>query len=388
MEAIVELSPEVLLDPTFFDSGCAAGLPPGRSLPRVITEVLSAMAGRGQSVVAFATSGTTGLPKWVVLKKQALRFSAETVCRHLGVEQQDRWVCPLPVGHVGGAGVYLRASVSRGVVVPWDGKWSAEKFQNTCTGGGVQWASLVPTQVVDLVVNECLSPDSLRGVVVGGGALDDEIKRRALDLGWPILTSFGMTESASQIATELPAASGGMAVIEGWDVRVDASSTLQIRGDALFSGWLEPTNGGEHVLRTPVDNDGWFTTRDRVEIQEVGGKTFLHPCGRVDDFVKVLGELVSLQRLEVALHRLVRERGGNVEAFAVVALPDKRMGCRPVMVTEEAQTDAIEWLELFNKAEIIPVERLTEVIFVKVFPRSELGKIQRNRLLEMALSVR
>jgi len=385
VEAIVELSPEALLDPKFLDSGCAVGLPSGRTLPVEVADALLAMAGLGQSVVAFATSGTTGAPRWVVLTKKALRFSAESVCRHLRVERGDRWICPLPVGHVGGAGVYLRASISGGVVIPWEGKWSAEKFRNACAEETVHWASLVPTQVYDLVASESNSPDSLRGVVVGGGALDDEMKRRALNLGWPILSSFGMTESASQIATELPGENGGMEVINGWDVRVDGSSTLQIRGGALFSGWLERCVGGEFSLRSPLDDAGWFTTRDRVEILQEGGKTFLRPCGRVDDFIKVLGELVSLQRLEAVLHRQVRGRGGDVESVAVVAIPDDRMGCRPVMMAEKGQTNAAEWLDLFNKSEILPVERLTEVIFVRAFPRSDLGKIQRNRLLEMAL---
>ena len=388
MEAIVELTPEVLLDPKFLDSGCAVGLPAGRTQPAEVADALSAMSNNGQSVVAFATSGTTGASKWVVLSKQALRFSAEAVCRHLEVKRGERWICPLPVGHVGGAGVYLRALVSGGLVVPWDGKWSAKKFQNTCAGGDVHWASLVPTQVVDLVANGCEAPGTLRGVVVGGGALDAEMKRCAVDLGWPILTSFGMTETASQIATELPGSGGRMEVIDGWDVRVDESSTLQLRGEAMFSGWLEPDDDGEFVMRSLMNDDGWFATQDRVELSHVGGKTFLRPCGRVDDFVKVLGELISLQRLEIELHRIVRERGGEMESVAVVALPDERMGRRPVMVVEDSQVEADEWMKLFNKSEIIPVERLTEVIFVKGFPRSALGKIRRNRLMEMVLDDR
>lgn len=388
MEAIVKLSPEVLLDPTFLDSGCAVGLPSGRVLPVKVADALSAMAHEGQSVAAFATSGTTGEPKWVVLSKQALRFSAEAVCRHLGVEQGDRWICPLPVGHVGGAGVYLRASISGGAVVPWEEKWSARKFHNACVDGGVHWASLVPTQVYDLLASGCDAPDSLRGVVVGGGALDEEMKRCALDRGWPILSSFGMTETASQIATELSGERGGMEVINGWDVRVDEFSTLELRGAALFSGWLECSEGGEFVLRSPLDEDGWFTTRDRVEIHLQGGKTFLRACGRVDDFVKVLGELVSLHRLETELHCLVQELGGKVQSVAVVAIPDERMGCRPVMVVEDGHAEALEWLELFNNSEILPVERLTDVIVVGVFPRSELGKIHRNRLIEIVLSMR
>jgi o-succinylbenzoate---CoA ligase len=141
--------------------------------------------------VWLATSGTTGALKLTALSKRALLASAAAVNRHLQSDDRDVWLCVLPTFHVGGLGIYARAFLSGARVV-------------TSGWEDVTLASLVPAQVTDLVRDRVEAPPSLRAVVVGGGALSEELYAAARALGWPLLPSYGMTECCSQVATATP----------------------------------------------------------------------------------------------------------------------------------------------------------------------------------------
>ena len=85
----------------------------------------------------------------------------------------------------------------------WDGYYDIGGGQKLrLADRGVTHTSLVPTQVHDLVKADLRAPETLKAIVVGGGHLDAATGRLARTLGWPVLASYGMTEAASQIATQ------------------------------------------------------------------------------------------------------------------------------------------------------------------------------------------
>ena len=85
-----------------------------------------------------------------------------------------------------------------------DGRWNPQAYADLMKSSGACWSSLVPTQVVDLVNLRLRAPSTAGCIIVGGGALDMETGRKARALGWPVVQSYGMTESGSQLATALP----------------------------------------------------------------------------------------------------------------------------------------------------------------------------------------
>ena len=298
--------------------------------------------------VWLATSGTTGALKLVALSKRALLASAAAVNRHLASTSRDVWCCVLPTFHVGGLGIHARAALSGARVV--SATWAPRAFVELCEAEGVTLASLVPAQVRDL--REMRPPASLRAVIVGGGALASPID------GWPLLQSYGMTETASQVATAT-LESPELTLLDHVEARTE-EGYLAFRGESLLTGYQ--TDDG---FQDPKAG-GWFVTPDLGEIE---GRT-LRVFGRGGDFVKIGGESVDLARLDRILAEIAAEA-------AVVAADDERLG--HVIHVAVAAGDADEIAAAFNER-VLPFERARKVHLINEIPRTSLGKIQRAEL--------
>lgn len=333
------------------------------------------------SAIVLATSGTTGSgPKFVVLKKSAMRASAHSVNTHLGITGDDRWLAPLTLFHVGGLGIFARAALLKNEVVTvtdplrWD-KTGAE-FKQLIRDHDISLTALTPTHLSDLVAHSLEAPPSLRGILIGGGAMNESLTKRAIELGWPIWSTYGMTETCSQIATgldEQSALSGWAIILPGWEVRTEGDVCL-VRGEALFSGYVtRDAESGQWIVDKPIDDGGWFRTGDRIQLRH--DKSELSFLGRTDDLVKSLGELVSIRKLE----NRIQDCG---MVGVVFAIPDERRGHRFVAVLENgSQAD----IEIVNET-LAPFERIGEVIVVGELPRTAVGKIAKGELRQQVVS--
>ncbi len=328
----------------------------------------------------FATSGTSGSPKWIAISKEALAASARAVNTCLQVDAESAWGLGLPVHHVGGFGVVARARAAGCALEVFGGKWDAAGFSAWLEKRRVTHTSLVATQVHDLVAAQCRAPNALVAVVIGGGRLDAVAGRAARDLGWPVLASYGMTEAASQIATQPPAAlelpydPAPIQVLPHWRVRADCNQCLEISGPALFSGTVRD---GVYLPRV----GDWHATRDRVSVTPLG----LVPLGRADGLVKVAGELVDPAEAEARLNAAATPHGSRI---AVVAVPDTRLGMRLELVAERSvPPDLLDAALRTYNAEVPRSQRIDAALFVEELPRGDLGKIQRGRLDEIVRQV-
>ena len=181
--------------------------------------------------VWLGTSGTSGCLKIVALSRMAFEASARAVNLHLAVGAADVWIDPLPVFHVGGLGIVVRAALA-GVPGHHLGDWNAAEFVFRAEDCGATLSALVPAQVHDLVAAGLPAPKRLRAVVVGGGALDNGLRERAQALGWPLLASYGLTEAASQVATARIEAHDAewLPLLGHLDARLDGAGVLELRG--------------------------------------------------------------------------------------------------------------------------------------------------------------
>ncbi len=329
--------------------------------------------------VLFETSGSSGTPKWVAISKAALLASAAAVNRHLQVTAESCWGLALPVHHVGGFGVCARTFEAGSRLEIFEKRWDAGAFTKWLGERQVTHTALVPTQVHDLVKAGLKAPGSLKAIVVGGGHLDVATGRAARDLGWPVLASYGMTEAASQIATQAldqlakPYQPAPISLLPIWCAEVSTDSLLRISGPALFSGYVILENDTWCFI--PRGNE-WHLTSDRVMLENDG----LTPLGRADTLVKVLGELVDPEAIERELTAL---SNGKLTAgtFAVIALPDERAGHILVPVFESLTDRAIveQAIAIYHKT-ALGFRRLQAPAFVAKIPRSPLGKLLRKDL--------
>jgi o-succinylbenzoate---CoA ligase len=307
----------------------------------------------------LATSGTTGALKLAALSKKAMLASAAAVNRHLQAGARDVWCCVLPTFHVGGLGIHARAFLSgaRVITAEWDPQQFAKQQEMTLS-------SLVPAQVRDLIDLHLRAPQQLRAIVVGGGALELTLYDQARELGWPVLPSYGMTETCSQVATAM-LASPELVLLDHVEARTEEDGRLAFRGESLLTGY-----GYASGFIDPKSSDGWFTTEDLGTLES----GVLKVEGRRGDFIKVGGESVDLTRLDAILTAVAGPQA------AVIAVPDARLG----HVIHLAITDAIDagTVKAAFDARVHPFERARGVHLVPEIPRSPLGKLLRKQLLE------
>jgi acyl-CoA synthetase (AMP-forming)/AMP-acid ligase II len=180
-----------------------------------------------------------------------------------------------------------------------------------------------------------------------------------------------MTEACSQIATSTDGSVDYLPVLDGWELKTDGEKRLAIRGESLFAGYAIKETGGWRFDEAR-DGEGWFITGDRCGLE----KRILQFLGRVDDLVKVSGELVSISRLNSLAGRIAHDHGMDV---AVVAVPDERRENLLVLVVEASRSGGHEMLSWIN-AELDPIERIGLAVSVEKLPRTDIGKLDRDTI--------
>ena len=342
--------------------------------------------------VWVSTSGTSsdvpGRARWIALSKDAFLASARAVNQHLQATRSDVWAHALPVFHVGGLGILARGWLSGAGVVPAvSEKWDAVRFHGVVSSEHATLAALVPSQVHDLVAAKLTSPPSMRAIVVGGGRMDSPLYDQARELGWPCLPSYGLTETCSQVATaalsslsatSLPVV---LPVLAHAEIRAGQGRRLSIRAASLLTCCAELDENG--VRAWDPKKDGWLETEDAGRVTGDGVELF----GRLSESVKVLGEIVSLPRVEEQAWRwAAREDLRSLPGFdlAVVAPAHPRLGHEVVLVVacqprpDDARRSALEAsLAEHGREHLLPFERVQRLAWVEAIPRTALGKCLR-----------
>lgn len=341
--------------------------------------------GRLSGQVGIATSGSSGesLGRLIVISRKALLTSAAAVNERFLSNQEDVWFKTLPDFHVGGLSIYARAHLSGAQVIEDKSeKWSVKSFHRALSDAKATLLSLVPTQLYDLVQGGFSAPRSLRVVVIGGGRLESELYEKALNLGWPVLPSYGLTECSSQVATATTTHQPALIPLAHVQIRIadrtdEANSSvglsggrIEIKSDALLTGQILVHEKGDEFRDPKID--GWFQTEDIGFLNEDGSLSIL---GRSQDFVKIGGEGVLVSRLEERLENLRLQLSCSFDA-AILAVPDQRLGSVLVLLTTASGPEVEKLLSDFNES-VFPFERIRRFYSVSEIPRSSLGKLLR-----------
>lgn len=317
------------------------------------------------------TSGSQAFPKAVGLKKTAVLTAAKALSEAYDFRAEENWLCCLPHFHIGGLSIWARAEVAKQNVIL--GEWQKDNLKELFSQETIHWCSLVPTQVFDVLKAKLKAPKSLRGVFVGGGALSSELDEEARAQGWPILTTYGMTEASSQIATRRRA-DEELKPLPHLELHSDPAKRLGIKGPSVVDQ-MATWNGEKWTLEDPRDAKQIYWTQDLVEIKN----DRLVVLGRQDDLKKTRGELVSQSQLQARLETCLKELKLGQQAV-VFFQPDDRLENRICLAIEaNIWASSKSLVQSFNQHSL-PYERIESVYILKKIPRSDLGKVQYARL--------
>lgn len=348
------------------------------SLYEVASEVTARrnLAGHVWIATSGSTSESVGHIKLVALSKNAFLSSAHSVNRHLSASVSDVWLQVLPRFHVGGLGVEVRASLLGSRVVNDFEKWEPRRIHDLISREGVTIASMVPTQIFDLAQAGFKSPASLRAVIIGGGALNEGLYHQARALDWPLLPSYGMTETCSQIATASLESLHGKHMplaqkLGHAEWRQTSEGLLQVRGSSLLTCYGQRQKDGG-IRDWDPKTDGWFTTEDFVSLQG----DLVRFTGRKNDFIKIGGEGSSMGRLREIFERVIATKNNSVsQQVLLVDAPSERLGCEIHLITTIKESEFISQIRESFNSEVLPFERIREVKYITHIPRSDLGKV-------------
>lgn len=379
----------------------------------------------GADHTVVSTSGTSGRPRGVRLTLDNHLACQRAAARRLGLGPDDRWLASLSPAHVGGVALVVRAALTgaRLVLRP---EFDAGELLALAEEGRVTHASLVPTMLRRLLDARGgrPAPEGLGGLLLGGARAAPEMVERALEAGWPVCPTYGLTEAASQVATATPAEArdrpGSVGrPLEGVEVRV-REGEIQVRGPTVAAGYLgdrkvpgavrregrviprqgEPApeeaggpnaaaapreeradeEGGESVSAGPVtDEDGWLHTGDAGRLDDEGRLTV---TGRLGDRIVTGGVTVDPREVE----RVLRAHP-EVRDAAVVGVPDPEWGERVGALVErdpaapeadpDDPLDATRLAAWFGER-LAPAKRPRAVRFVEALPRNPNGKLDRE----------
>jgi O-succinylbenzoic acid--CoA ligase len=300
--------------------------------------------------------------------------SATSSAFNLGVLPGDRWLACMPLFHVGGLAIVLRSAIYGTSFVVHE-SFDERAVADSLHSEGITTVSVVPTMLLRLLdADERPSPPALRTVLVGGGPVPLSLLKRAMDRGFPVIQTYGLTEAASQVATLAPGdaiahtGSAGKPLLNT-RLRIDAPpgepGEILVAGPTVTPGYFCRPEATAAAIR-----DGWLHTGDVGRLDDDG---FLYVMDRRDDLIVSAGENVYPAEVEAAL-----VAHPAVMSAAVVGLPDERWG----QVVSAAIVQATEVtdgeLEAWVRAKLAGYKVPRRFVRVAELPLTANGKIQRR----------
>lgn len=317
------------------------------------------------------TSGTTGKPKGAELTWTNLIEAAQASNRVLSPRSLSRglWQAVLPFFHIGGFQVLVRSVCSRWPLRLYE-RFDAARVLRDGVEMHATHISVVDKMLQDLLRENAAALAQYQCILLGGGPLNANTVAQGLAARARLFASYGMTETASQVANTLvtPQFTGGLRLLPGYSARIvepdaEGFGRLALRGPGVFSGYVN--------ARAAFTVDGFFLTGDTAALHE--GCLYIRE--RTADMFVSGGENVYPAEIVDALVRVP----GIADAY-VFGVPDARWGRRPAAVVELTPDAPPLSAGIIKDALARRLSRLyipEQICIVDEMPRVGIGKIDR-----------
>ncbi len=340
---------------------------------------------RAESSVFF-TSGSSGEPKGVILSYGNHYYNALGSNQNIVLQPEDCWLAALPFYHVGGISVLFRCALAgaAAAVIP-QSDW--EQLFTVNLRPQVTHVSLVPTQLARLLQSEETSKflAGLKCILLGGAPLQADLLSQILERSLPVFTTYGLTETASQVTTvsvgdpaEKLATAGCCLPYRQVCILNEAGEPLPagkvgeiaVQGEVLFAGYLgigQPSKMGE-----------WFCTGDLGTLDQHG---YLSVRGRKDDLIISGGENIYPAKIE----NVARNFPGVLDCV-VIGVDEPNWGQRPLLFVETTAPDSFPLAELWKylRRRLVRILLPDRILVLSQLPKRSIGKVDKLELRRLA----
>lgn len=364
-----------------------------RSVMSLIREgVVPAVVGDPATDIAVLpySSGTTGVPKGVMLTHSNLCTNLAQMNRLHRVDEGDRIIAILPFFHIFGLTALLNNALQRGATVFVHARFDLEEFLTSLERDRITHAYVAPPVMLALAKHPRVADldlSALRSVISAAAPLDAGVQTAVADrLGVEIGQAYGMTElsPASHIHADgnhdepvacighlLPSTQARLVdPLTGRDVPTGEPGEVWIRGPQVMKGYL----GRPSETDATIDGDGWLHTGDIGRVDEAGNWFIVD---RVKELIKYKGYQVAPAELEAVLLAhpdiadaavigVLDDDGNEVPKAFVVVMPGSALTADKVMA--------------FVAGKVAPYKKVRRVEFITTVPKAASGKILRREL--------
>lgn len=299
--------------------------------------------------VKVNTSGSTGIPKEIKLKKRQMLNSANATASFLQLKENTTALLCLSSSFIAGKMMWVRA-----LTLGWHlDVVSVDSNPLALNSKSYDFTAMVPMQVSNSI-------DQLfrvKKIIIGGGVVSENLQNKLQSISAKAYATYGMTETITHIAIK-----------KLNKFNEDNMDSFEV----LPSVSIESDSRGCLVIDAPLIADEKIITNDLVTIISNNRFKWL---GRYDSIINSGGVKLIPEEIEKKISNIITER------FFVASLPDTKLGEKLILVVEGDKnriTSKIDILAFIGSTELTTYEIPKEIHFVSKFSMTETGKIMRS----------
>lgn len=302
--------------------------------------------------IELKTSGSTGIPKKIIVKKKQMINSALATGKYLNLMQGNKAICCLPVDFISGKMMIIRA-----LTLGLDLYFTQPSLNPLASiSGNFDFIAMTPMQVE----NSLSELGRIKKIILGGASISNDLERKLQMFDNQIFVTYGMTETLSHIAIR----------------KINQSEEKRKIYEALPDVFFEKDNRNCLIISCKKVCDEKIITNDIVDLIN---ETSFEWKGRWDNVINSGGIKIFPEEIELKLSEIIKEN------FFIAAEKDNVLGEKIILFLEKKSEKYSDILEKIKEKNVIERYKIPKkVYFLEKFIYTETGKIQRNETMKLA----